>query len=40
MLTVTLIDTQRQTIYAFLKTCAELYVSGEAKCRRFAESVM
>lgn len=40
MLPVTLPDSQWQAIYAFLKTCAGLYVGDEAHCRRFIEAVL
>ena len=40
MLTVTLSDSNWKTIYAFLKTCPDLYVSDERKCRRFVEALL
>jgi transposase len=40
VLTVTLSDSNWKTIYAFLKTCPDLYVSDERKCRRFVEALL
>jgi transposase len=40
MLPLTLPDSQWHTIYAFLKTCAGIYVGDELDTRRFVEAVL
>ena len=40
MLPITLPDSNWQTIYAFLKTCPDIYVGDETGCRRFVEAVL